>query len=232
MHEEIDPRNLPLDDLAHQCEQETDLYFKRQSHDTRYCYEMFRRAIQDRDSDVWTRIYNCYRVLVSSWVTKHPGFERCGEEVDYFVNGAFAKLSASLTSEKFKGFTNLESVLRYFKMCVFSVVVDYLRWAEQTQLDTLDADLNKELTEPSPEEQVIENTNQRALWDHLNELVRDEKERWMLRGMFVLQLKPQALVAYVPHIFQDVDEVYRVKQNVIARLRRDSEFQKLFGDDD
>src|SRR5215211_152685 len=96
---ENDPRHLPLADLAHRCEQETNLYFKRQSHDTSYCYEMFRRAIQNGNPDVWEKIYDCYKMLVGSWVKRHPGFEACGEEVDYFVNGAFAKLSVTLTSE-------------------------------------------------------------------------------------------------------------------------------------
>jgi hypothetical protein len=110
--------------------------------------------------------------------------------------------------------------------------VDYLRWAEQAVFDTLDEASSKESDEPSPEEQVFEHSARQALWDYINEHLHDEKERWMVRGMFILSLKPQALVEYVPHVFQNVEELYRVKQNVFARLRRDSGFRKLLGEND
>jgi hypothetical protein len=40
-------------------------------------------------------------------------------------------------------------------------------------------------------------------------------------------LKPQELLEHYRSLFSDLDEIYRIKQNVIARLRRDAEFQKL-----
>jgi hypothetical protein len=48
----------------------------------------------------------------------------------------------------------------------------------------------------------------------------------------MLDLKPQELYDHFRGVFSDVDEVYRVKQNVLARLRRDPEFQKLLGGND
>ena len=63
----------------------------------------------------------------------------------------------------------------------------------------------------------------------LSARLRDEKERRVIYGSFVLALKPRALYEQFRALFSDVDEIYRVKQNVLARLRHDPELKKLFG---
>ena len=49
----------------------------------------------------------------------------------------------------------------------------------------------------------------------------------MVYGSFVLALKPRELYAQFRETFRDVKEVYRVKENVLARLRRDAELQEF-----
>ena len=58
---------------------------------------------------------------------QHPGFKSSGEQIEYFVNGAFGKLAVTLRSERFQGFSDLGFVLSYLKLCVHSVIVDYHR---------------------------------------------------------------------------------------------------------
>ena len=45
----------------------------------------------------------------------------------------------------------------------------------------------------------------------------------MIYGSFVLAMKPAELHIHYAHLFNDVKDVYRTKQNVIDRLRRDQE---------
>jgi hypothetical protein len=47
-----------------------------------------------------------------------------------------------------------------------------------------------------------------------------------------MALKPRELCDHYAGKFSDVEEVYRIKQNVLARLRRDAEFRKLLGEND
>jgi hypothetical protein len=61
--------------------------------------------------------------------------------------------------------------------------------------------------------------------------LHDEKERRVVYGSFVLALKPRELYAQFQDTFRDVNEVYRVKENVLARLRRDAELAELLGRD-
>jgi hypothetical protein len=226
---ETDPQHLDLPELVQRCEQETRLYFQRQKPDDRYCFELFRRAIEEGNSSIWNHLYPCYSGLVASWVMQHPAYESSGEKVEYFVNGAFAKLVVTLTRERFQGFSELGYILSYLKLCVHSVVVDYQRAADQASFYTLEEIGEEASSEASPEEQVFGQAAQEEIWEKVTERLHDEKERAVIQGLFVFDLKPRDLYDQMSTLFTDVDEIYRIKQNVMARLRRDSAIQKLFG---
>ena len=223
---------MAVADLAQRCADETDLYFHHQAHDTQYCFELFRRAIRQRDQSSWEMICLQYQPLVAGWVRQHPGFESSREDVQYFVNGTFGKIAGTLTPEKFGGFSDIASLLSYLKMCVHSVISDHNRKVAQINVFDLDNVPMERSTDPSPEEQAIDRSQQQALWDLMSSRLHDEKERLVVHGSFVLDLKPQELYNRFCSVFDNVDEVYRVKQNVLSRLRRDAEFRKLLGEDD
>ena len=223
-------QRLTLASLANRCAQETELFFQRQRHDPRYGFELFRRAILERNQQAWEIVYAQYRPLVAGWVQRHPAFESAGEEAQFFANSAFEKLWASLTPDRFGRFSNLASVLRYLQMCVHSVILDHLRAAERAEREVSAETLIVDLTEPGPtiEDQALNRAQREEFWECLNARLRDEKERRVIYGSFVLALKPGALYEQFRGLFSDVDEIYRVKQNVLTRLRRDPELKKLF----
>jgi len=232
MSHESELKHMAVESLAQKCAQETNHYFKRLAHDTSYCFELFRRAIEEGNSLAWDLICAQYQALVSGWVNQHHGFATSGEEVAYFVNGAFGKISGTLSADRFHSFTDLGSLLRYLKMCVHSIITDYNRLAEYMELYDLDDAEKEQSEELSPEEQAMDHSKNQAIWEAVMERLHDEKERAVIYGSFVLDLKPQELFDHFPGLFTDVDEIYRVKQNVITRLRRDAAFRKLLGLDD
>jgi hypothetical protein len=59
--------------------------------------------------------------------------------------------------------------------------------------------------------------------------MQSEQERRVIYGSFALALKPREIYAQSGELFDDVKEVYRIKENVLARLRRDAELRKLLG---
>jgi hypothetical protein len=232
MSNEDKPQNMAVTDLGDRCAHQTQLYFQHQLHDPKYCFELFRRAIGKRDQAAWELICLQYQALVAGWVRQHSRFEESGEEVQYFVNGAFAKIAISLTPEKFAGFSDIGSLLRYLKMCVHSVIMDYIRLAEQERFAPLEDASEEGSPEPTPEERAIDRSEQQMLWDLINSRLQDEQERSVIYGSFVLALKPQEILSLFPNRFKDVDEIYGVKQNIVSRLRRDPEFRNLFGFED
>lgn len=232
MSHETKPQHMALADLADWCAHQTELYFQHQTHDPRYCFELFRRAIGEQDQPAWDRICLQYQALVAGWVRQHSRFEASGEELQYFVNGAFGKIAVSLTPEKFGGFSDIGSLLRYLKMCVHSVIMDYIRLTEQERFAPLEDASEEGSSDPSPEEQATDRSEQQALWELIHSRLQDQKERAAIYGSFVLALKPQELFELYRNVFSDIDEIYRVKQNIISRLRRDPEFKKFLGGDD
>jgi hypothetical protein len=234
MRNESNPEYLNLTDLADICAQETEFFFQHRDHDTRYCFELFRRAVRENDQTAWTLIYKQYQSLVTGWVKQHRGFEMSGEEEQFFVGGAFAKISNILTSEKLDKFSDLQSLLYYLKMCLHSVITDHNRTlsgaSQQVSFDDLQVEIKA--AGPVPEEQVLDRLHNRELWVWISERLNDDKERLVIQGVFVLALKPSELCDHYGNIFTEVEEVYRIKQNVLARLRRDGEFRRFLGIDD
>ncbi len=218
MPEELNLRRLTIGDLAQRCACETELFFQRQSHDPRFCFELFRRAIEDGDEHAWECLYAQYSTLVTSWVQKHSMFASTGEDPGYFANRAFEKLWTSLPADRFGRFPDLKSLLRYLQMCVHSVIVDYVRAADRAEQE-VDVD-SPEPAGPDLQDQVLERIQLDEFWRWLNAHLHDEKERIVVHGSFVLNLKPRELYSQYSRLFSDVAEIYRVKQNVLARLRR------------
>jgi len=231
MSDQIDLYRLALASIAHRCTRETEAFFRRQPHDPTFCYELFRRAIVDRCQPAWDVIYAQYSPLVAGWVERHPAFVFGGEEIQFFVNRAFEKMWAALDSAKFGRFPNLESLLRYLQMCVHSAIVDQSRKAEQA-VASEELESRSDCSpawQPRHDDLALAEVYRREFWEQINARLKDEQERQVVYGMFVLGLKPRELCARYQKTFADVRDVYRVKENVLARLRRDAELAEILG---
>jgi DNA-directed RNA polymerase specialized sigma24 family protein len=233
-----DLQSLTLAGIAHRCTSETNLFFQRRAYDPRYCFELFRRAILHRDPCAWEHVYAQYRPLVAGWVRRHSAFSSTGEEVHYFVNRTFEKMWLAVTPDRFSHFENLKSLLRYLQMCVHSTILDVVR-ANECQSTTVGlADIPVEMlavgdgsNDPAVEHTALEQVQRQAFWREIDARLHSEQERRVVYGSFVLALKPRELYAQYPNTFRDVNHVYRVKENVLARLRRDSTLEALLGQD-
>ena len=223
---------LTLAGIAHRCAQETDHFFRRQSHDPRYCFELFRRAIVHRNERAWELVYEQYRPLVIGWVERHPAFPPSGEEVQYFVNRAFEKMWSGVSPDKFDRFPDLKSLLSYLQMCGHSAIVDEARSSERATVVVDEAVLaGKSVSQGSAiEDRALDRAQRDAFWRLIAGQMNDEKEWLVVHSTFILALKPREIYAEFPNRFDDVAEIYRIKQNVIARFRRDHELQKLLGE--
>jgi DNA-directed RNA polymerase specialized sigma24 family protein len=227
-----DLQALTLASIAHRCTQETELFFRRQGHDPRYCFELFRRAIVDQNQRAWHLVHAQYRALVSGWVERHSAFPDTGEEAQYFVNRAFEKMWRAMTPAKFNRFADLRSLLRYLQMCVYSTIVDHVRKAQLSimRLDDAFSTAGDAAAGPPDETQVDAQLQRREFWDMISTRLQNDQERMVVYGSFVLGLKPRELYAQHRKTFNHVKEVYRVKQNLLARLRRDDELGVLLAD--
>ncbi len=166
---------------------------------------------------------------------RHPAFATSGEEAQYFVNRAFEKLWSALSAEKFGRFSDLKSLLRYLQMCVHSAILDHVRRLGPVVVEDETADDGESAVERTAaatdvEASALEAASRDDLWRYVNSRLNDDKERLVVYGSFTLALKPSELCTRFPGTFADVKDVYRTKQNVLDRLRRDPELAKLAGE--
>lgn len=233
MSQQTELRALALAGIAQRCARETELFFQRRRFDPRYCLELFRRAIVDRSQGAWELAYAQYRPLVAGWVQRHPSFPATGEEVQYFVNRAFEKMWVALPSDRFSRFPNLKSLLRYLQMCVHSAVLDHARAAERALVtEEIEGLASSSTTHIIADDNAsLARVYRQEFWDQIGARLRTEKERQVVYGSFVLALKPREIYSRSRDLFGDIREVYRVKENVLARLRRDAELAKILQQD-
>lgn len=215
-------RSLSLANVAYHCRQESERYFRRQANDSTYCYELFRRAILERSDVAWALIYDQYTPQVAGWVKSHSSYDSSGEEVGYFVNRAFEKMWSAIQPEKFPRFPDLKSLLRYLQLCVHSVVIDHVRAEEFTTLE------EPSIVLEGVEVPVLDGLQRQAFWQQIQRRLHDVREQQLLYYRYGLGLKPRQLCEHFPDEFPDVNEVYGMTQNILARLRRDEELRQLF----
>jgi DNA-directed RNA polymerase specialized sigma24 family protein len=216
-----------LNFIRQRCAHESNRFFNRQPNDPRYCYELFRRALLEKDQRAWEFVFEQYQRLVSGWVERHATFPETGEDNMYFVNATFSRLWRVITPEKFSRFPDLKSILRYLQLCVNGCLVDYLRSKDRAIVledEALETVVLSLPNEPNPEDLVVERSQVDHLWNLLEERLKDEQEQIVAYASFVLALKPSELLTEYPHAFRNIQEIYRTKENLLARLRRDADF--------
>jgi DNA-directed RNA polymerase specialized sigma24 family protein len=217
-----DLRSLSLSGLAHRCQQESERYFHGQPNEPAYCYELFRRALVEHSDQAWSILHDQYTPLVKGWVEHHSGYTRSGEDSSYFVNRAYEKLWSAIPPEKFARFLDLKSLLRYLQLCVHSVIIDHIRAEEFVALE------EPTIIIESVEDPIIEELQQQDFWQQIQRRLNDEREQQLLYYRYGLGFKPRQICEYFPAEFPDINEVYGMTQNILARLRRDEELHQLF----
>jgi hypothetical protein len=238
---DADPQEMELDPLARRCEEETWLFFhpdrkgdSPREPDPRYCFEIFRRALEDQDQLAWDALYRQFRPMVDGWVNHHPEFMRRGGETQDFTNSAFRRLSEAITPSKFSRFSDLKPLLAYLKACVHSAIVEDARKAgtlgRVADLDALPPGLEPAQCAAidSPVDRMAFTAERReALWHAVNSKLQGDGERLVVHCLFELDLKPKTIFERYPDAFGDVSDIYKIRQRVLERLARDPVVQAL-----
>jgi RNA polymerase sigma factor (sigma-70 family) len=221
---------LSVNELARCCAEETNKFLKQNVSNDRYCLELFRRAIVKRDEDAWACIYQQYAPLVLTWVTQHQsaaavlGQDGSGP----LVNAAFAKFSQALTPAKMQNFDSLAAILKYLKMCVHSVVADEVRARQARQYEETLELMEHEPASDDPADDVVASISAQGLWQVIQEELNSEDERVLIYLAYVQGMKPSEISSQHRKLFPTVDDVYRIKRNVLERLRRNRRLQMIF----
>jgi hypothetical protein len=218
-------RDLSLVELARRCREETLRFLGGQDRDDAYCFEIFKRAVVSRDDAAWEAIMVQYRGIVLAYVGQHTAAAMLRESDEFWINRAFQRFWSAVGAERFSGFHDLPALLKYLKLCVHSVLMDEIRARKaETSLD--------EVPENTPagssaEGSVLGNLFGQQLWAAILRDLQDEAERTVAYLSFARDMKPAEIASRHTALFASVTDVYRIKRNIIERLRRNPEIQEF-----
>src|SRR5215217_5289903 len=169
----VDLTQMEMPLLIRRCLAESDCFYRGRTHDTRFAYELFRRAIVEHSEVAWEYIYTHYSSLVESWIRRNGAFASSGESSEFFVGAAFTKFWRAI-SERFEQFATLAALLQYLQLCAGSVVIDSVRaqsWAEMLPEEAIPSGLSS-LT--APDEEAMKRLDCEEFWSYINTQLNSE----------------------------------------------------------
>jgi DNA-directed RNA polymerase specialized sigma24 family protein len=217
MSHQVDIGDLNVLHLAERCRQEADRSRRGLPHNPRYCFELFRRAIAEDNQAAWEAIYVQYHDLIRHW-TGNP----CN--ADDLIQETLARFSAAITAERMGDFPTLGSLLQFLRVTAKNLVITRRRRQEREQrgLDDWLAEV---------ERQALPNLDARldheSLMIDIRSRLRDSDEELVFTLTFEFDLSPQEIAARHPERFPAAEDVYRIKERFLRRLRRDPRLRHL-----
>jgi hypothetical protein len=218
--------SLPYNDevplLVERCAEATRRYLRRQPCEPHFCYALFRRAVETGATVVWESLLQIYAPLLEHWVYRHPRYPQTYETPEFFVNGAWARFAQYMTPDKFYRSRDLAAVLAYLKLCVHSEIEGYVALLAPAEASIDEHDIAAPTAAPLVEASQF--------WGMVTARLKNAKEACVMDGLYREGLTPRDLYARAADDFRDVREIYRIAENVLARLRRDRELERWIAD--
>ena len=190
-------------------------------------YDLFRRAVQERDADAWAAIAARYRPMLIGWAVRCPAHHMAHERNEDLADRALARAWAALSPERFATFPNTAALLGYLRACVTAAVIDAARAQAAHERTICPVERDAILT---PEQATIARLGRAELWQLISKLIVTEAERVALVERFVLDLPPRTIQVRHPTLFADVSVVYSSIRNLFDRLRRDQDLRHFYNE--
>jgi len=213
-------RHGSLEEIVSACREQTLRYLRHEPSIDGFCFELLRRALCNRDDRAWQAVLSQYSPSVLAWVRHHPAAASVSEDDQYWVNRTFERLWSAIGADRFGHFEGLPSLLRYLKLCAFSVLQDAVRSNSANRQSYLDDDVADTVAAPDVERATVGRLTASELWRTVDGVLQDETERAVAHLSFVLDFQPREIYERHRDHFASVADVYRVKRNILDRLRR------------
>ena len=160
-----------------------------------------------------------YRGIVLAYVGQHSAAAMVRESDDYWVNRAFQRFWMAVTPDRFG---------RFPESCRAAEVPQDVRPQRAARrgprpprrVGILAGGRARDNPEPRDAEgAIVGKLAGQELWKAVNRELQDEPERVVAYLSFARDLKPSDIFERHPTLYAGVADVYRVKRNVIERLR-------------
>jgi hypothetical protein len=215
--------NVPLDDVIQGCRIESG---QPRGQEKGYCFELFRRAVEEQEQDAWSALNEQYRNLVIRWLSDGSS-ALTHEQVEEIAPETWSKFWRAQTNADTplsERFAHVGAVLKYLKQCTFSAVREYERrlWRRERIQQRLEAD--GKVTTTLSEEELLSRIDRERLLQQVRQWVEtyvtDPQELQVLSLSYEHGLTPAEIAEQYPQAFTDAQMVRRLKERVLKRARR------------
>jgi hypothetical protein len=222
-----DASEVPLDQLRAEARAQQRSHARGEASDDAPGLELFRRAMAERNGAAWHAIIEVYRGLLIAHAGRHMLRSFVIENDGFYVDRAFERFWCATRAGRIRQFNDLSSILKYLKLCLGSVLLDEARSRRRRP----DVPLNEVSVDAyvgaDPSARVIGRLAGRELWQTIDRELVDANERLVAYLYLVAGLRPREILVRHPDKFPGVVDVYRIKRNMIDRLRRSPAIQRL-----
>jgi hypothetical protein len=202
--------------LAAHCLRELSNYRQGELCDEMYGLELFRRATVLGDPEAWLWVQHCFSDMVRGWLRCHPHREatcRLDSEENY-VAQAFERFWQATTATQRVEFSRLAAALQYLRASLHGAILDTLR--------TYSRPRDIPLPEPGVpgEPYTGDQTDSSEVWEILKRILPNERQQRLAYLLYHCGLKPREIVRFCPQEWSEVQEIYRLRRNILERLLR------------
>jgi len=210
------PKSMSLTALADRCMSEINNYRRGEAYSDQYCLEIFRRAMLERDNAAWLILEARFKEFMLGSFRRHPRSEAASrlDSPENYVAKAFARFWLAAVHNQQLQFTTLAAALRYLRVCLNSTILDTLRaYSRAREIPLPEPDFPLEPVEE-------EHDNGPELWEIICSLLPGERERRLAYLLYHCNLKPREILRVCPQEFSNVQEIYRLRRNIVERVQR------------
>jgi DNA-directed RNA polymerase specialized sigma24 family protein len=212
------PKEMSLRELSILSTIELARYRRKEPSNDKYCLEIFRRAVVERNHDAWAVLQQQFNENVRLWIGRHPHKESAlrHEDEQSYIDDTFARFWRAVSEQRLT-FSTLAAALNYLHLCLNCAIMDMLRAYSKSREEPIPDYGHPD--EPPFEDVYLEN----ELWEIVQGILPGEKERRVAYLHFHCNLKPREIIRYCPDEFSGEDEIYRLKRNIMERIMRNAD---------
>ena len=225
-----DLREVPLDQLVAEARAQERRHARSEASDNAAGLELFRRALAEANEAAWHAIVEVYRGPLLAQAGRQAVRSLVIENDEFCVDRAFERFWCATRTGRIGQFNDLASIFKYLKLCLGSVLLDEARARHRRRDVSLDDASVDTCVGADPSARVIGRLAARELWQAIDRELVDGNERLVARLSFVAGLSPRQILVRNPDRFPDIVDVYRIKRNMVDRLRRSAAIQRLLNE--
>ncbi|MCP4537505.1 MAG: RNA polymerase sigma factor [Chloroflexi bacterium] len=223
-------QRLSNERLAELCAEQTLLFEKEGASDSRYCYELIRRAVFGIEG-AWEAIDAQYRPWVHRKVARYC--QGSPDDIEELVQETLIRFLSTVTSDRWKKFPNLPRLLGFLGTCARNLALNHRRDEAQRR--------KRERAFPEDEWSSLpqaENPRHRLEYHQWQEQVRrcvsqkfpTPRDRRLVVLCWGYDLRPREIHAQYADEFPSMPELYKRIRNLKDRIRRDPDCAALLGE--